>query len=700
MAKLAYESSKLAWDDYTIGEKLPAELLMTLWESSFDEQAQLGHLFSLVHHFRGVGRFLPVMDAKIVGDFIVDELNRQGIQLLDQEEVVIQEWVEVLAYEVEIDGTAGAEWLVEVQDQKLDDWIWISLDQSPDGRYRLLETSPHAFFGFSGVENPDGRFQDLNGDGIQDAVIIQDAFQTGDSVLFIHMLAGSPEGFLGFSNDRAGASTNYMIYNYAWEWIRSSTTWRPAIRVTQFEQSDWGCDMYSVTDHEWHGDETVVIERGHTNEQTVECLIAEAVDAHWQPPDRARQIKLLGQALQMGPESAEIRTFLNFRLALLYLLEGNDASARGHADELISIGAAGEFELAGLLAAGIQPLLENSVVCAFEFCQVASVLGIDPSPDEFNLFGRSFGYQGHLEGFSSPLCRDGRVLEEVLLEVELSSAQPIEQSLAAHGLEARVSFLITTPQPEPVWLIGFLLDNVFSSQYIRLYRFSASEGWRNVDSISLNSGSLEFGESDLTDDGFPEIIMLAPASNPDTADCSGTTIPYNILITTRLPNGWIYSDELDRQCLTAQQSKDISSYLSDADRDGWEDHLAQKLIAENYDLDLLSVFEGEPRWLLGWYSFGEPRLDEFIQPSSVLRRLTSRLIADPANPELPGAIELYIDYWQADPNITVHLTYLLAYSHEARGNETEAVRLYFEIWRDYPETLWAHLAASRVALKP
>ncbi len=43
--------------------------------------------------------------------------------------------------------------------------------------------------------------------------------------------------------------------------------------------------------------------------------------------------------------------------------------------------------------------------------------------------------------------------------------------------------------------------------------------------------------------------------------------------------------------------------------------------------------------------------------------------------------------------------FVSVYSYELEGDEAAAVELFYDIWTNHPDTLWAHLAASRLALK-
>jgi hypothetical protein len=72
---------------------------------------------------------------------------------------------------------------------------------------------------------------------------------------------------------------------------------------------------------------------------------------------------------------------------------------------------------------------------------------------------------------------------------------------------------------------------------------------------------------------------------------------------------------------------------------------------------------------------------------------------------LRPALEYYRTRWgtgddPASAQIYAHLTYLLALTCELEGDETQAVALFYDLWANHPDTLWAYLAAARLTLKP
>ncbi len=62
-------------------------------------------------------------------------------------------------------------------------------------------------------------------------------------------------------------------------------------------------------------------------------------------------------------------------------------------------------------------------------------------------------------------------------------------------------------------------------------------------------------------------------------------------------------------------------------------------------------------------------------------------------------IKLLPLFWMQGGNRSNRATpFVSVYSYELEGDEAAAVELFYDIWTNHPDTLWAHLAASRLAL--
>ena len=80
--------------------------------------------------------------------------------------------------------------------------------------------------------------------------------------------------------------------------------------------------------------------------------------------------------------------------------------------------------------------------------------------------------------------------------------------------------------------------------------------------------------------------------------------------------------------------------------------------------------------------------------------LTNQAVSLKQSVELRNEIQYYLQKWDTkDPigrYIQAHLQYLLAIESERTGDYEGAVSYYHEIWYQYPDTIWAFLAASRL----
>ena len=83
-----------------------------------------------------------------------------------------------------------------------------------------------------------------------------------------------------------------------------------------------------------------------------------------------------------------------------------------------------------------------------------------------------------------------------------------------------------------------------------------------------------------------------------------------------------------------------------------------------------------------------------------MTHLTDQVLAGDYSSRLIGEIFQYQDYWGKDDpigrNIKAHTAYLLALIHLQTGEIEKTIDVMYEIWSNYPETIWAFLASEHL----
>ena len=726
-------SAQMVYSDSPLEDLLyPAfnDVLDFEWEQVYTHTLYSDKLFELIPNFydHSRGRLTNQMLMDLIGDHVIQVINNQKIILKDGSNYEIPNFSGE-SYRVEIDADSTPEWLVKVTNWDgfyLGEYhFWITLDQIQEGQYQRLINDIPLQSGWSEI-HPNQNFQDFDGDGIIDIVILEKRPGFGQGLIVPHVALGKPDGFhLISSTIGEYPEDSYEHSSTEYNWITSPENGLPGLEIIQTRiLTPWECQVTSVSEYQWRNGIQSVTDAPLSVPDTAICDIARAMDSQ-DTPDRETQIRLLNQAFDHpGNLSTEYQVFVLYRLALLYALEENDAVSRKSIERISDIAQAGVNPIATNLITQIQPLLTENLIFPYKLCLATENIAKDIPEDLWSPItgALAYPYEGYSAGYPSPLCDTREIQMEVLNKIDLPSEispETVETQLIKAGISIRLVQPIENQDSIIGWLI--LIDNTnpdYPADNAGADRFPTNDytyavwkignqDWQILTTFDLveNRDSIFVNSSDLTGDGIPEISIAYPNLSLLETDCIDNNIPYTLRTMTAIKDNWLvdYSETI---CQPADTSTDFKTILQDKNGDGIVDRTAAYFEEKEFeaglmDLELLSEIPNENPWMVSRSPYWE--IMQYINKAYILEDLNARFFETTNPADLQSEIEFYRDRWGTDDeigrNIRANLNYLLGLSFELEGEKASAVELYFNIWRDQPDTIWSYLAASKVAYR-
>ncbi len=639
--------------------------------------------------------YSPEILISVVGDYVVEQFNQKGFNF--EEDYF---WLD--KNEIEIDQDSTPEWLVSIQNPYLiwgDDTFSIVVDQIEDGHFtRLVDQLPW-YYGYPEIRAKDEQLQDMDGDGVMDVVIFEEQNGFGLTKLDVHVAFGRSDGlYVTLPAITKYGDINTDSYGYEpLEWFLSPTNGLPVLKISEFRELPWGCRVITYTEYQWVGgtERSTFHDAGFP--ETPECAIARAQSA-----DRRDAIQYLNFAYNSGTLSPENQVFVLYQLALFHTLEGESWAAKNYLDALIDL-ADQQIPIADNLTEQIQPLLEEVNISPSKLCLASEAIAQDIPDQYWNALQGvlAYPYEGLSEGYPTPLCNISAIQQELNI-IKFDPDVSPETSLKEKGIPVKLVAHVTFPDSTKMWLVVIeerepaLISLGLGNVHTRVFGFTQKQGWQEIAQFFTSFDLIQLNLTDATGDGILDIAFAYP--NQSYPQCQEDETSYDISVLTALSENWIVFYGENDFCQPEGEPFNLLALLEDKNADGIVDWGVTLLEERDYDVALLAEIEPEQTWYYG------QDLAPLIERRDVIYDLTDQFFTSPTPALLRPDLEFYRTRWGTgdDPTseqIYAHLTYLLALTYELEGGESQAVKLFYDIWTNHPDTLWAYLAAARLQLK-
>jgi hypothetical protein len=669
------------WERRYLGMDFESSLLVSLQE--IDE-------YSWYSWYRPEFRFDYLAGAT------TDYFNQNAIELANGKLVSTPNF-NAKIYLVEIDHDSEPEWLVWSEFDKFKAGVWVTLDQVTPGQYVRLTNEIQVR---GGVGSPDYslyRLQDFTGDGLSDAIILWDAyFGGGTEVKQFQFLKGTPDGFKRIFEMLEDNNSVYEEISYEWVEIETAI---PFLRVIHEHYLEW-CSWSDVNEFIWRGEKVEEKQSPSQWPDSADCAIAAATRNNTYDQTSKQYFEM---ALNLDADSPQLTpknlVFVHYRLALLNALEGNDLKTREHIKSITDLAGKGEPLIAVNLANQILPLLSGDNIYPYQLCQAAEELFT--SIFLVSVSDYAHAYEGLPDGYPSPLCETNSIRRQVLDERTFNEFGPQKDSLEAEGLSVAEIRPVFIAQSLPAWLVFFATHtdgfdnqgNTIWQDQEAAYLYLQETGWKYIGSFSPENKP-EWINTDLGKDGQ---IELAYGEQYEDSRCESDQLGYTVYLISDIGNGWFVPAD-DFICLPLTGEFDLVNYLQDQNKDRLVDWL-EKGFYSNYDFGLLENYTPIKPIVFEW-----DEIKPLTYKPDLLTSLDTQFFTSPTPFLLRPDLEFYRTRWgtgddPASAQIYAHLTYLLALTYELEGKETQAVELFYALWLNHPDTLWAYLAAARLTLK-
>lgn len=648
----------------------------------------------------------------ILSEYYFQYFNKNQIAFVDQG-WVNEENVNWTAYLVETDHDEAPEWLVQVTTtHDLYASFWLTLDQNADGTYTRIPNGIYSKTGFFNTETYVESIADFTGDGLSDVIFMDymSGFGFQYSITYFSIAISTPDGFQIISDLREYEDSLSAIITLEYELVTSKTNNLPAFHITNVHELPWGCQYETYKDYQWLGGNETVTYSNSPEADTVACYLARAVD-YRNPPENREAIRWLNYAYSEGEFSPEDQTFILYKLALLYALEGEPAAAKNYLNAIVELAENNAHPTTVALAQQLQPLLEQNQILPYKLCLAAEAIALpNPFSSGYIYVPTAYPYVGLEDGYPAPLCDTQDIQLEVLNTLQFNPTTSPENVLREAGFSVITIDQVPSNSLGNVWLAlieddspdNWGGDDWNTNHFVYLLRYTDLKGWDILTHFDYPD-YLDWVNQDFTGDGIPEFGIVYKYDNPKYTPCDLGEEQYIVYIVSRLVENWNVLSSDNQICLPMSIPFVFEDVLQDKNGDGMVDRVVSQLEADNYDVSLLETIP-PTRTLAVHITSYESDLRPLISKTALLSDLTSRFIESPTPSLLRPALETYRTRWGTgdDPTsqqIYAHLTYLVALTYELDGDETQAVELFYDIWANHPDTLWAYLAAARLELK-
>jgi hypothetical protein len=703
------------WNQGNILSGSFSDALQFEWGRTFPQNVnQLQQLSDLIRNEeQAYGLYLnSQIQVDILSEYYFQYFNENHVVFVDQE-WTSEERVSWNSYLIEIDHDRLPEWLVQVTTRfDLHASFWLTLDQSPDGTYARIPNSIYHKTGFFSVDTDVEVIADLTGDGLSDVILVDhnSGFGSRYRVTFFSIAMSTPNGFEIISDFQEYEDIPSAIISLNYELETSSSNYFPRFHITNVHELPWGCQYETSKDYQWIRGKESVTYADVPEPDTIECSIARAVDPDALPENRDA-IRWLNYAYTHGDLSPETQVYVLFRLALMHTLEGEGRSAENSLNLMMELAANEAHPITVALTEQIQPLLEEDQILPYKLCLAAENIALPSSEiSYFSFRPYSYPYEGLPDGYPTTLCDTRQIQKEVLQALEFDSSLSPETALRAAGVSVLAVEQVPPSSLGNAWLAiieddsaDFWYGNEWNDDNkVYILRYFENEGWDMIADFD-HPDYLEWVNKDFTGDGVPEVAIAYKYNDPEYTSCELAEDQYEVYIISRVVGEWTVSYFDNEVCLLMNIPFFFGNLIQDKNSDGMVDWVVDHLEEENYDVSLLQTIPPTSPLVLHSLYYGND-LDLLINKTAILADLTDRFFTFPTPSTLRPDLEFYRARWGvgADPTdsqIYAHITYLLALTYELEGDETHAVELFYDIWVNHQDTLYAYLAASRLELK-
>ena len=711
--ELTFKDEYFSDAEFGSASRFAYEVIGYEWARAYSSEAYSSSFYNLLPIESGYDWVPNEIKTDVIGDYLVDYFNDEKVEFEHDEYNNLPDGAYGITYKTEIDNDGFPEWLILVRDEKRlgKGEFGLALNQNEDGSYTRMVNQLSYFYGFSRIEEPEFQIRDLNGDGVVDFAIEEIRCGFGTCIGIFHIIIGKPDGFHRIEST-AGYGDNYASRNTYWseaKWSISPDNNLPILEITWFRDlKPWDCIVFSKETYQWIGDTERVTTHPTTSPDTAICAIARAMDDE-EAPDHKTQIQLLNYAYN-HPDvlSEEWRVFVLYRLALLHALEREDWAARRYLDLLAKIAQTKATPIADSLSAKIEPLLSEKRLYPYKLCLAAEAISTLNAATDWNIFlgFLTYPYEGFSEGYPAPLCETRSIHLDALNALKVGPNQNLDELLLEVGVPLELAFSFDKSIIPSSWVIAFEDDD--PNYYIRgkekpdsvyVYGYSDELGWFELKEIPSLYDQLQINLQDITGDGVPDLSFASFDTGDESCE---NEITYNVDMITSQVKGMLLTylgGHDDFVCVPQGQAIDFTQFLEDKNGDGYIDWVSNRLEQEYFDVSLLEELELGNSWIIHRLPF-DGDLESLIDKSYIIRNIHSDFLTFDNPAELRDEIIFYRDRWGMDDvvghYIRAHLDYLLALSYELQGNEDQAIEIYYRIWRDQSETIWAYMAASRL----
>lgn len=685
------------------------------WRRSYTHTNFSSDWFSLIPNFfdHSNGRLTNSMLTDLVGDYVIDQLNQDKWDLANKSSYTLP-YFSGRVYAVEIDGDKTSEWLVEITNEDGfylgENSFWITLDQNEKGNYRRLQNQIPWIYGKSYLDNPKGRVEDINGDGIVDIAILEESSALGDSNSRIHIARGGPDGF---SLLQTSLNQDPLIspgsYNTIYQWGLSPDNGLPVLKITTIQLlNPWPCEISTQKEYQWVGNLERVTGYQTIIPETPICALAQAFSQDKAIEPAARISFLKATVHHPDGLSPEYQVYALYQMALLSSLAHEDGETRDYLNLLNSQSNPPSHPIASNLMERIRPLLQDDIIGAYQLCLAAESIsgGISIIPGS-----TSYPYVGYQEGYPLPLCDSREIITDVLnairFEPNLSPESQLQSAglpvvlLQKIGVENSVNWLAVIQSKTPyISLDQTRAGKASNGAELLFFWFTPDQGGNLINTLSgVNFlESILINHLDLTGDGIIDFALAFPTQNPGWANCDETDIPIDLYLITSLKGNWLVSFTYTL-CLPEKETLDFTLVLQDQNNDGIVDLVANDFEQNLFDLTLLpDLPPDQPIQIYKPWYWG---LYQQVNIDYLLNDLTLRTLSTPASSGIQSEIFYYLNQWGSfklfSTDIRAHLNYLLALRYEFVGDHPKAIHYYYDIWKNQPDTIWAYLASSRLS---
>lgn len=620
---------------------------------------------------------VPAWRSFIFGEIaqtgLVAYLNSHKVELHPNQTETISEYV-LKPKQVDLNGDLQSDWLVQVSVYATGLYLWLPLLEKEGHQFELIPNGLPGTYIFGAAEAD--VTHDLTGDGLPEILLIQ----------YGYMHAGWEGGFIGVYTWDGGQLVRLETINVDIHRSQGQVNYgiddfdgdgRSEIHINWNRTDGFGCNWAYTDIYQWNGLQTNHVIRDDAPPDTPQCDVAKAI-MDWRNTSEQEQMRLLEKVLrQWTPTTApspDYFVFVQLRLANHYASLGLDTDAWQLLDSITLL--VNESRLASIVQQNRAETLPQ--LCANLNTLTGDLnnpLGLNTDINYYISLAASGAYPGSGAPAPGILCNPETLLISRVQNNFLSAAQTPPEALAGIGFTAAYSQTLNLDDDEEnEWI------SLVSEGNILLVLDAQNGRWRShLLAPNLSPlANMQINVRDLTADGQADLLILAHFHTPClgesaleswgmlfdlTADNRYETVRIEQICDNTPPD----ITEMNTNFFFNETEPPAPFWDSMADEFPWQAELWP--FAEN-----------------GFFSYLDTLNEQVLtaeQPFTLPTELTTLINALPAtNPDAQPVIQ--------------HLTYLLGYYYELRGEAATAVTTYLTLIHQYPTSPWAWLAWARL----